>query len=439
LKNGHEQEVVKSMKNFEKKILVWAMCFFATPLLMAAPDRDAAMDAEFDALVDMEMSSKIQANAQSEASLLDGKAYVYKVEGRALLLKEGSPVETLAKAGDLIQRGDQIVTEKNATVAIAFDMLKKNAVQIPAETRAVFSSIEPTDIKLEDGTVFSAVDGLPAGSTWKVTTPSAVAAVRGTVYLVTYEASNGDFFAATVDVPDDEKNSAIEIRPVEGDGEALVPEGKEITLREGEIPSNEMVQDLKPEAVTEVRQFFEKLRTEREESSKNDGGNNNPNGGGNDGGTPPNGFGGNQSGQQGSASGSGSNMMEMDKAPRMPTNLMEGVFPQKSDTFSSRMDFDRPAMTGTTGMDKGFDGPSMPTQDFKREFDRMDKFDGPPGGEFGAFAGGSSGPGPAGTNLPPLDQTQLPGSTIFNQPPPNMFCDSSGCHPKPPCTSGTNC
>lgn len=243
--------------------------------------------AERDALVDAEISAGLQQNAAADISVTDGKAYAYKVEGKAMLTKSGSPVETTLKVGDLIQTGDKIYTEKGAVISIAFDSMKKNAVQIPAETSALFKSIEPTDIHLDDGTVFSAVDGLPKGSTWQVSTPSAVAAVRGTVYLVNYEASTGDFFAGTFDVADDDKVSAIEVQPVDGQGLANVPEGKEINLKEGDQPTNDMVQDLKPETVAEIREFFQELKSERNESEKDErsGNNNNPgdNGGGGNG------------------------------------------------------------------------------------------------------------------------------------------------------------
>lgn len=405
------------MRIYFKGFLIFVLCF-AVNAVSAEPNRGAVMDAEFEALVDLEMSSKIQENAQNEVTLADGRAYVYKVEGRAVLVKADSPVESQVKVGDLIEVGDRIMTEKKSVVTIAFDMLKKNAVQIPSQTRAVFNSIEPTDIRLEDGTVFSAVDGLPKGSTWKVSTPSAVAAVRGTVYLVKYEASNGDFFAATVDVPDDGKDSAIDIQPLHGAGGAFVPEGKEINLREGQSPSNDMVQDLKPEAVSEIRQFFEKLKVEREERSKNDGGNNNP-GGGNDGGTPPNG-----------PRGPGSSGT-LSRGELIQQSLM-GI-PNKTQVGS-----DAARGSGLQGIaanqpfvsDKGFDG-ALPPAD---SFDRIDRFDGS-AVQVNDLAGGFDRmerlDGTLTTNyLPPLDQTQLPGSVI-NDP---QFCPN--CHPIGSCLNG---
>ncbi len=199
-----------------------------------------------------------------DGSEKDGKAKVYELQGKAMLTSKGSPEERALKVGDEIRVGDAIYTEKGASISISFDNRKQNAVRIPAETKATFTSIEPTDIKLDDGSIFSVINGLAKGSTWKVTTPSAVAAVRGTVFLVRYEAANGQMYAATVDVPDDGKTSAIEIQSLDGSNSTQVVEGKEISMKEGETPTTEMVQDLSPEAVAEIQAFFEQVVAEQQ-------------------------------------------------------------------------------------------------------------------------------------------------------------------------------
>lgn len=240
------------------------MCLIASGWSHVAFAADAR-----DALIDAQTKTGEKVNAEQGSSLSDGKGRVYQIDGTATMTRQGSPVEEKLKVGDLVKVGDTISTNEKSSVSIAFDYLKKNAVHIPAESKAVFDSIEPNDIKLENGSIFNAVDGLTAGSSWKVTTPVAVAAVRGTVYLVRFESATGQFYAATVDVPDDGKTSAIEIQLVDSDGSANVPEGKEISLKEGEAPSSDMVQDLSPEAVAEIQQFFEQLKNERESIEEN--------------------------------------------------------------------------------------------------------------------------------------------------------------------------
>lgn len=189
----------------------------------------------------------------------DGKARVYEVRGKVLVSKQGSPVETALKKGATLTAGDTIVTEAKSSVSITFDESYKNAVQIPENSKAVLESIEPTNIRIENGTIFNSVDGLPQGSTWKVSTPSAIAAVRGTLYIVRYQAANGQFYAATVNVPDDGKTSAIDIQPISGDSSANVPEGKEITLQEGQVPDLSLVQDLDPSVLEEILKFFKEV------------------------------------------------------------------------------------------------------------------------------------------------------------------------------------
>lgn len=231
------------------KILLFSLICFVPALSFAVNSRDAAIDVQV-------FSPKPDGSEQ------DGMAKVYELQGKALITPKGSPEERVLKVGDEIRVGDAVYTEKGASLSISFDSRKQNAVRIPAETKATFTSIEPTDIKLDDGSIFNVVNGLAAGSTWKITTPSAVAAVRGTVFLVRYEAANGQMFAATVDVPDDGKTSAIEIQSLDGGGTADIAEGREILMKEGETPSPEMVKDLNPEAVKEVQAFFAQVSAE---------------------------------------------------------------------------------------------------------------------------------------------------------------------------------
>ncbi len=194
----------------------------------------------------------------------DKKARVYDLKGKVTWTKSGSPVEKKLRLNDVLEKGDAIQTEEKSSVSIAFDDSYMNAIHLPENTHAVIESIEPTDVRVENGAIYSAVNGLPQGGSWKITTPAAVAAVRGTLYLVRYQAANGTFYAATVDVPDDGKTSAIDIQEIAGSQHADVPEGKEITLTQGQTPSQDLVGDLDPESLQEILNFFEALIFERE-------------------------------------------------------------------------------------------------------------------------------------------------------------------------------
>lgn len=200
----------------------------------------------------------------------DGKARVYEIKGDVKITSSGSPVEKKLKKGTTIKPGDTITTGAGAVASIAFDENYKNAVYIPENSQALIVSIEPTEIKIQNGSIYSAIDGLPQGSTWKVSTPVAVAAVRGTLYVVRFMLTDGTFYAATVNVPDDGNTSSIDIEELTGDVGANVPEGKEITFKDGQDPDMSMVSDLDPSTVQEILQFFRELKELREENN-NDG------------------------------------------------------------------------------------------------------------------------------------------------------------------------
>ncbi len=204
------------------------------------------------------------------SSARDGAAMIHKVTGYAMLTKKGNPIENDLKVGDVIQAGDQIDTGTGSALTIYFDANKKNAIRIPAETSAVFTSIEPTSIELKKGSVFNVVDGLAHGSTWKVTTPSAVAAVRGTVFMITF--IGGKFYAATLNVPNDGKTSAIEVKSTANENKVNVFEGKEVSLEKTESLNVEKVVDLHPETVTALQSFFQEVLSERNDVDQQDGG-----------------------------------------------------------------------------------------------------------------------------------------------------------------------
>jgi|GEM_PF-4661158 len=209
--------------------------------------------------------------AVSDPSLRDGRAEVYGVKGYVALIKKSSPIEKKVKRGDVIESGDTIETGTGANISIRFDDGKKNVIRIPADSKATFVNIEPTEIKIENGSIFNIVDGLANGSHWKVSTPAAVAAVRGTVFLVTYGISGGDFFAATLDVPDDGKNSMIEIGSLTGAGSVMVSEGNQLDFKKGAVLDQQNVQLLNPTAMNEIRSFYEEVKSERQEPETENG------------------------------------------------------------------------------------------------------------------------------------------------------------------------
>lgn len=207
-----------------------------------------------------------QEAAAAAKSLSDGQAVVDEVEGKAFLTKSGNPIQVRLKEGDVIEAGDSVYTEKGASLTISFDDEKLNVIKIPAENKAVFVSIEPTDIRLEDGSIFSAVDGLAEGSTWKVSTPAAVVAVRGTTFEVTYAADSGEFDAVTFEDEKTDKFSAIEIQSLQGGEAVRVVEGKQLSFSRGQAPRMDLVRAVALDRSTRGTQMREKVQAQREKN-----------------------------------------------------------------------------------------------------------------------------------------------------------------------------
>ncbi|MDP3920455.1 MAG: FecR domain-containing protein [Candidatus Omnitrophota bacterium] len=203
------------------------------------------------------------------ASKQDKQAKIYEVQGRAKIAREGSDDWQKLRAGSYIQEGDIVLTSEGARVQIAFDESFLNIVTVPGNTRAVFRAIEPTDIFLEDGTLYNVFDGLGKNANWKVTTPTAVAAVRGTTYFVNYTASNGEFVAAAVDVPDEgEDPSSIAVYLEGEEGSAVsVPEGFQIDLDFGQSPDESLLAVIDPFWLDQIQDILEDVAQKRQENN----------------------------------------------------------------------------------------------------------------------------------------------------------------------------
>lgn len=193
----------------------------------------------------------------------DKKARVYDVTGNARIAKKDLKEWTAIKPGIVIEEGDIILTDKNSNVSLTFDKEYLNASYIPANTRAIFRSIEPTDIQLEDGTIYNIFDNLPKREEWKVSTPTAVAAVRGTWWLVNFHAATGELIAATLQIADDGDDSVVKVTDILENGaegaNLNVPEDFEIYLDKNQEPDASMIRDLNPDWIPQIWDFLEKL------------------------------------------------------------------------------------------------------------------------------------------------------------------------------------
>ncbi len=200
---------------------------------------------------------------------IDKKAVIYDLEGKARISKKGEDGWQDVKAGVEIQEGDVIITSPKSKVFITFDRNYYNVTYVPENTRVVFKSIEPTDMFLEDGTVYNMFDGIPKGSNWQVSTPTAVAAVRGTWMVVNFLLETGEFLSIVVDVEHDGEDSKIEVIDILDSGEqgssVIVPEGKQIFLEQGQSPDTSQIEDADPSFLNELQGVLEDLANNRDD------------------------------------------------------------------------------------------------------------------------------------------------------------------------------
>lgn len=188
------------------------------------------------------------ANSQS-----DHQAQIFRVQGSVKILKAGSADWIPAEKSMRIAVGDQILTGPDSYLEIAYDDRFLNIARIDAGTKAEFQSIEPTIVRLEDGSIFSALDGLK-GSSYQVATPVAVAAVRGTHFEVNYEAMTQKFDAAVF--PDVREHiSAVEISNDQGLS-LLIKEGTEADLAGGVASEPRPIE---PEKILAIQEKLEAL------------------------------------------------------------------------------------------------------------------------------------------------------------------------------------
>ena len=118
------------------------------------------------------------------------QALVIAVEGEVSVSRENQPDETMLAIGDKLNRSD-VVTARNGSAMIQFAddsrlLLKPNSsVRMEGLRYYQRGGIADTQIRLLKGRVKASVEKLRgAGSRFDITTPAAVAAVRGTEFRV---------------------------------------------------------------------------------------------------------------------------------------------------------------------------------------------------------------------------------------------------------------
>jgi hypothetical protein len=128
-----------------------------------------------------------------------------------------------ADKGTRVNVGDAIRTARHSRADIALDEAKQNIIRLDPKTMIVLTdatsgSVDRLD--LSHGRVYSNLENIKAGFTYEVTTPSAVAGVRGSGYSVYSERDSDEVQAYKDDVSirtfDTEKNTLSETTLPEG-------------------------------------------------------------------------------------------------------------------------------------------------------------------------------------------------------------------------------
>jgi hypothetical protein len=150
-------------------------------------------------------------------------AEIIYVEGVVQVQAAQADVWQNAAKGMKVNTGDTLRTARRSRADVALDDAKQNIVRIEPKTLVVLNSNTAgavDRIDLSRGKVYSNLEGLKAGMGFEVTTPSAVAGVRGSAYSVNVERDEDEVRAFKDDINiktyDRDKNLLVETTLPEG-------------------------------------------------------------------------------------------------------------------------------------------------------------------------------------------------------------------------------
>jgi hypothetical protein len=185
-------------------------------------------------------------------------AKIVDLEGEVRILKNNADDWKAAEKNAAVEIGDKIMTGASSFADIAYDDYLLNVTRIQEKTMAEFRSIDPTDIYLEDGSIFSALDGLENEGGYQIATPTAVAAVRGTHFDVAYDKSTQEFSAASLPSGDEGHQSIIHVLDPKDPSAAPVEvaENKQMNVKRGERIHTQHVRAAEPRRLEAGKKAF---------------------------------------------------------------------------------------------------------------------------------------------------------------------------------------
>ena len=137
----------------------------------------------------------------------------------------------LGKAGEALAEGDAVTTGDKATAVV--ELADGSRLKLRESGRLVLNLPSPrspvTDILLSFGSVFAKVAKQLPGAEFRVHSPSAVAAVRGTQFFTAYGREHGKARDLWVCV----NEGAVEITTTASKNSVRVPQGKGVLIKSG--------------------------------------------------------------------------------------------------------------------------------------------------------------------------------------------------------------
>ncbi len=173
-------------------------------------------------------------------ALFSGQAFaasegctVNQVVGSVQVIRDGQTTD--AKVKDTLKKGDVIQTGENCMADMSMNELAGCRLLAGSRVKVAGWKLENMSLEVEKGNVILNLEKLPEKSTFKVETPTAIAAVRGTQFWGRVDDKNPDNSVTTFAV----REGTVEITPLTGTDKSpyILSPGEAIDLSEGSAPS----------------------------------------------------------------------------------------------------------------------------------------------------------------------------------------------------------
>ena len=190
---------------------------------------------------------------QNESTAGELQAIVSNVTGEARLERDGEnqPLE----AGAALHGQDAIITGEASSVEIAIRGF--GIVKISANTHVRMQDLSQTaggsraELRLERGEVASFVDRESQTDEFQVVTPTAIAGVRGTAFMVRVDENARQETRVKVAV----LSGAVAIRQEGQQEEVIITENSQLVIEGQRRIARDMVRPLSPESLQEIRRL----------------------------------------------------------------------------------------------------------------------------------------------------------------------------------------